>query len=228
MYFAFLIYKGFTRGFLDNGIQGPHLFQKSVFSLISLLSIPAILFTVSFSLLLGSAKGFPVPDDFGSHSVDGLVKVRLFQLALPNDNNAPSFRLQLTPNFLIPLLVPGNLSHPELCVGFRNRIILTVFVAMPEAAMHEDNSTIFGQYEVRLAGQALVVEPIPVTPAPQLGPHNLLRGRVPGADAGHVVGALGGGHSDKNVRYWVVTLNPSALASLTIPGIPSMDHWVLT
>ncbi len=45
-----------------------------------------------------------------------------------------------------------------------------------------------------LVREVFVVEPVPVTPAPQLGPHNLLRGRIPGADAGHVVGALWGGH----------------------------------
>ena len=101
-------------------------------------------------------------------------------------------------------------------------------VAVPKTAVDKDDSVVIGQYEVGLAMQALVVEPVPVTPLPQLGPHNLLRCRVPGADVKHVVGALDGGHSDTNVRYWMVTLNPSALASLTIPGIPSMDHWVLT
>lgn len=55
-------------------------------------------------------------------------------------------------------------------------------MAVPEAAVDEDDGAVLGQHEVGLAGQALVVEPVPVTPAPQLCPHNLLRGRVPGVN----------------------------------------------
>lgn len=47
-------------------------------------------------------------------------------------------------------------------------------MVVPEAAVDEDDVAVLGQHEVVLAGQALVVEPVPVTPAPQLGPHNLL------------------------------------------------------
>ncbi len=67
-------------------------------------------------------------------------------------------------------------------------------MAVPEAAVDEDDGAALGQHQVGLAGEVFVVEPVPVIPAPQLGPHNLLRGRVPGADAGHVVGALWAGH----------------------------------
>ena len=88
--------------------------------------------------------GIPVPDNFTSYPVDGLFKVRLFQLTLPDNDYAPAFRLQLSPHLLVPLLVPGDFSYPELCVGFGDRIILAVFVAMPKASVYEDNRPMFG------------------------------------------------------------------------------------
>lgn len=87
-------------------------------------------------------------------------------------------------------------------------------MAVPKAAVDEDDGAVLGQYEVGLAGEALVVEPVPVTSAPQFGPHNLLRGRVPGADAGHVVGALG--------RYFAHGLNAVQLV-ITNPH-PKSGH----
>ena len=110
--------------------------------------------------------GIPVPDNLLGNTGDGIVKVRFFQLALPDDDYAPAFRLQLTPYFLIPLLVPGNLGHPELSVGLGDCIILTVFVAMPEAAVYKDNRPILWQYDIRAAGKALIVYPVAKTLTP--------------------------------------------------------------
>ena len=95
-----------------------------------------------------------------------VFKVRLFQLALPDNDDAPSFRLQLTPHLLIPLLVPGNLGHPELRVGFWDCIILTAFVAMPEAAMYKDNCPILWQYDIWPPREALIVNPVAKTLTP--------------------------------------------------------------
>ena len=146
--------------------HGFHLFQEGLFPFFSLLSLPEIIFTRFFSFLLDSSVGLPVPDDFGSDSSDGLLKVCLLQLTLPNDDNAPAFRLQLAPDFLITLLVSGNLSHPELCVGLGNGIILTVFVAMPEAAMYEDNCPILWQHDIWFPGKTFIIHSVTKPLAP--------------------------------------------------------------
>lgn len=201
-----------------------NFFQKCLLPLPSGSPLQEILFPRFSPVFQSSMIKLSVPHNLSRNPVDGFFKVRPLQLTLPDDDDAPAFRLQLPPYLLIPLLVPCDFSYPEFCVSFWDRIILTVFVTMPEAAVHKDDGAVFWKHNVRRTWKALVVEPVSITPAPQLGPHNPLRYRIPGADAGHVVGALGGGHSERNVRYWVVTLNPSVLASLTIPGIPSIDH----
>ena len=98
--------------------------------------------------------------------VDGFFQYGLLQLTLPNDDDTPAFSLQLSPDFLIPLLVPGNLGHPELSVGLGDGIILTVFVAMPEAAMYEDNCPILWQHDIRFPGKTFIIHSVTKPLAP--------------------------------------------------------------
>ncbi len=137
-----------------------HLFQERLFSFFPGLPLSPVFLPSFSSLFLGGAIGFPIPDNLVGNTSDGSVNIRLLQLTLPNDNNVPSFRLQLTPYFLIPLLVSCDLGHPKLLIGFRNYIILAVFMAMPEAAMHEDNRPIFGQDDIRTSRKPFVVYPV--------------------------------------------------------------------
>ena len=118
----------------ENSSHGLHLFQERLFSFFPGLPLLPVFLPSFSSVILSAAKNLSISADFISNPSDGLVKVRLLQLALPNNDYAPAFRLQLTPYFLIPLLVPENLSHPKLRVGLRDRIIFTVLVAMPETA----------------------------------------------------------------------------------------------
>ena len=61
-------------------------------------------------------------------------------------------------------------------------------MAVPEAAVDEDDGAIFRQNQIRRAGQAAVVEPVAVAAVPQFVPDDLFGGgRVAGADAGHAV-----------------------------------------
>ena len=62
--------------------------------------------------------------------------------------------------------VAGDLFFPELGVGLWCDVLGTAAVAVPEAAVDEDDGAVLGQHEVGLARKALVVEPVPVTPAP--------------------------------------------------------------
>lgn len=68
-------------------------------------------------------------------------------------------------------------------------------MAVPEAAVDEDDGAVLGEDEVGGAGEAAVIEPVAVALVPQCVPDSPLRGCVPGTDAGHVIRALRGGHS---------------------------------
>ena len=120
-----------------------HLFQEFSFPFLPDPSLLPILFPSFSSVILRAAKNLSIVPDFHCNSIDGCLQYGLLQLALPNDDDTPALSLQLTPDLLIPFLISGNLSYPELCVGFRNRIILTVFVAVPKAAVYEDCSPVF-------------------------------------------------------------------------------------
>ena len=164
---GFTTYKAFYKGFLVKRSEGFHLLQERLFSFFSLFSLPAILLPCFFSFFLNSAIGFSVPNNLTGYPVDCIFKICLFQLTLPDNDHDPAFSFQFSPDLLIPLLVPGDLGHPELGVGFGDRIILTVFVAMPKAAVNKDNCPILWQYDIRAAGKALVVHSVTKPLAPK-------------------------------------------------------------
>ena len=89
-----------------------------------------------------SEESLSIAPNIRGNAINGILQYGFLQLALPNDDDIPALRLQLSPDVLIPLLIPRNLSHPEFCVGFGDRIILTVFVAMPKAAVYKDSRPI--------------------------------------------------------------------------------------
>ena len=67
-----------------------------------------VLFPRFVSFFLGGSTSLSVPDNLCGYPVDGLFTVRLFQLTLPDNDDAPALRLQLSPDFLIPLLVASH------------------------------------------------------------------------------------------------------------------------
>lgn len=68
----------------------------------------------------------------------------VLQFTFPDNYHVPALRLQLTPDYLVSLLIPGNLRCPEISVGLGHRVELAAIVAMPEAAMDEDDSAVLG------------------------------------------------------------------------------------
>ena len=142
--------------------------QKGFLSFFSFPSLFSIAFPSCFSFFPYGLIGFPVPNNLADYLTDCLFKVSLFQLTLPDNDDAPPFGLQLTPYFLIPFLVPGNLGNPKLGVGFGDRIIFTLFVAMPKAAVYENDCSILGQHYIRPPGKALVIHSVPKAMMPQL------------------------------------------------------------
>ena len=131
-------------------------------------------------------------EDFGLNSHDRSVKSAFGKIALPNDDYHPSFCLQFSPNLLVTLLVPGNLGRPVIGIGLWNRIVSASFVTMPEAAVNEDYSPVFGKDDVWRTGETFVINPIAESQAPESVSHAQLRLGGSGADGRHVAVALGG------------------------------------
>ena len=141
---------------------------------------------------MGGSIGIPIPDNLVGNSGDGSVEVRLFQLTLPDDDDAPPFRLQLTPDFLVSHLVPRDLSHPEFRVGLGDSIVLTVFMTMPKAAVYKDDGAVFGEDDVRGARKASIINFVAESQAPECMAEFQLRFCRGGANGDHITMALDG------------------------------------
>ena len=122
--------------------------------------------------------------------MERVIEDGFIQLAFPDDDDGPAFGLQLAPDFLVPLLVAGDFRLPKLSVGFRDVGVLAVFVAMPEAAVDEDDGAVLGEDDIRFAGQFLVVYPIAESLVPKGMTQLQLRLCGGGVDGGHVAMAL--------------------------------------
>ena len=58
---------------------------------------------------------------------------------------------------------------------------------MPETPIHEDTSTIFPQYQIRMPRQLRRIQPVTESPIPQPPAHNHLRLRILPSDRSHVL-----------------------------------------
>ena len=134
---------------------------------------------------------------------DGGVKVLLAEFAFPDGDDGPGEGVEALGVEFVAGDVAGHFLTPELLVGLGNGVLGATAVAVPEAAVDEDDGAVLGQDEVGGAGEALVIEPVPVAFVPQCVPDSPLRGCVPGTDAGHVVRPLGRG---QNVRHITMAL----------------------
>lgn len=90
----------------------------------------------------------------------------------------PSHCRQLLLIFLVSLLVPANLLHPEVTVCRWNFATGRVFqlaqfhkMTMPETAVNKDASPVFSQYQIRMPRQPLVIKPKTETSLPQSSTH---------------------------------------------------------
>lgn len=83
-----------------------------------------------------------------------------FQLTFPYCDAMPSHRGKFALVFYVSITVAFNLRFPESGVALWNYIILASFVSMPEATVHEDACPIFAKHDVRMTGEAWMVQPI--------------------------------------------------------------------
>ena len=129
---------------------------------------------------------------FGFDAGDGVVEVLLGEFTLPDGDDGPGEGVEALGIEFVAGDVACYFLLPEFNMGLRHDIFGAVAVAVPEAAVDEDDGAIFRQYQIRRSGQALVVEPVSVAAAPQFVPDGPLGDRVLRADAGHAVVPLGG------------------------------------
>lgn len=144
------------------------------------------------SFILSGEEGLSILVDLGGHCRDGFREPASFELALPDDDDGPAFGFELAPGVLVALLVPCYLGGPEVGVGFGDGVVFTVFVTVPEAAVDEDGCAVFGEDDVRFAGEASVIDAVTEAQAPEGFAEDQLRLGGGGVDGGHVCVALGG------------------------------------
>ena len=156
-------------------------------------SFVPISFSFGPSLLLPLIEELAVLLDLFCDFENGFVKPAFLQFALPYDDDAPAFRFQLPPHFLVPLLVPAHLRCPELRVRLGNRIVLAPFVSMPEAPVDENDRPVSRQDDIRASRQPLVVDAIAESQPPKGITQTQLRLGGGGVDLRHDVVSLFGG-----------------------------------
>ena len=135
-------------------------------------------------------EAFSVLKGFFRYPVDGFFKGGFLELAFPDDYDRPAFGLQFAPDLLVPLMVPGDFRHPEVGVGLGDCVELAGFVAVPEAAVDEDDCAVLGKDDVWGAREALVVHSVAEAFLPECMAQSQLRLCGSGVNGGHVVMAL--------------------------------------
>ena len=133
------------------------------------------------------------------YALDGGVKVLLGEFAFPDGDDGPGEGVEALGVEFVAGDVAGDFLTPELFVGLGNGVLGATSVAVPEAAVDEDDGAVLGQDEVGGAGETFVIEPVPVALAPQCIPDGPLRGRVFGVDLRHYLVSLFRGHSVRHV-----------------------------
>ena len=135
----------------------------------------------------------------GFYARDGGVKVLLGEFAFPDGDDGPGEGVEALGVEFVAGDVAGHFLTPELLVGLGNGVLGATSVAVPEAAVDEDDGAVLGQDEVGGAGEAAVIEPVPVAFVPQCVPDSPLRTGVLGVDLRHYLVSLLWGHSVRHV-----------------------------
>lgn len=119
----------------------------------------------------------------------------VFQGAGPDGDDVPAEVLEGGFGAEIAGLVAGDLVGPPFGAGAGKAEVGAVFVAVPEAAVDEDDGAEFRQDEIGAAGEGFVFRAVhgeAVAETVEHGPEGELGFGVPAADAGHDVGAFFG------------------------------------
>ena len=117
----------------------------------------------------------------------------ILALAFPHHNNLPPQLAEFTTHAAVALDVGLELGVPERSIGLRCCRVAAAGVAVPEAAMDEDDHAMPGQHDVGLAREVLAMQAEPVAHPVQGRSDEPLRSCVLAADAGDVPAAVGFG-----------------------------------
>ena len=135
----------------------------------------------------------------GLYARDGGVKILRGEFAFPYGDDGPGEGVESLGVEFVAGDVSGYLFFPESDVRLGFDVLGATSVAVPEAAVDEDDGAVLGQDEIGGAGEAFVIETVAVAFVPQCVPDCPLRACVPGTDAGHVVRPLGMGQCVRHV-----------------------------
>ena len=123
---------------------------------------------------------------------DAIQFLRL-QSAFPNDQRAPPLTTKKLANFGVAGPIAGEFGEPELFVRGGSRSTARALMAVPKAAVNEDDLAPAGEYQVGTAGNVAAVEPIAIAEARYDASDRQLRRRIARADGSHHAATLGDG-----------------------------------
>lgn len=125
-------------------------------------------------------------------ALQGLFAVPGLELALPHLDDVPTHAAQLEAFGKVAFAVALNLGLPEVGAGLGKDEVAAAFVAVPEAAVHEDDGAVLAEHDVGGAGQAADVDAEAEPLGKQVFAHQDLGLGVAAADAGHALVPLFG------------------------------------
>ena len=91
--------------------------------------------------------------EFGFDAGDGVAEVLLGEFAFPDCDDGPGEGVEALGIEFVAGDVAGHFLLPEFGVAFRHDILGTAAVAVPEAAVDEDDGAVFREHVVRGARQ---------------------------------------------------------------------------
>lgn len=107
------------------------------------------------------------------------------QGAFPNYGESPASTHQCPHGRDITFLIASKFRIPEACASLGEPEVATFVMPMPEAAMHEYNSTPLGKDNIRLTNKPIRVQAVPKTCPPEVPAHSPLGKGVLPSDACH-------------------------------------------
>lgn len=111
------------------------------------------------------------------------------QLALPNDKDGPSLLPEVRDAGAIPAPISLDLGRPKGDSGLGEPSVPAA-VAVPEAAVNEDDLSQAGKYQVGPTRQFRVVKAVAITHAVNEAPNDHFGDRILASDAAHERAAL--------------------------------------
>lgn len=114
---------------------------------------------------------------------------RVRQFAFPKDQDPPTETLQLQKDGRVALLGSGELRRPKLGASRRKRLSSPANMAVPKTAVNEDRFFASGKNQIRLARQAVRVQPITITQRPSQAANDALGLGVAALHLGHQGGS---------------------------------------